>query len=172
MAAPRLMGSMQPPVRRTRKQVTPSRRQVASPHPPRAAAAVAPHVTQLPRYFAVLYGLMIVYASLEPFSNWMASENATPKPRSVIPMVKPGIVPRAKSSNSPTTVNDAISDPTTIRPIGKRRPDAGSSAGMTALADADQLQDEGVLCAGAKQSQRASREIIHKPSACFLGEGE
>ena len=32
----------------------------------------APHSTQLPRYFAAVYGLMIVYASLEPFSGWMA----------------------------------------------------------------------------------------------------
>jgi VanZ family protein len=31
-----------------------------------------PHSTQLPQYFAVLYGAMIVYASLEPFSAWMA----------------------------------------------------------------------------------------------------
>jgi VanZ family protein len=31
-----------------------------------------PHATQLPQYFAVLYGVMIVYASLEPFSGWMA----------------------------------------------------------------------------------------------------
>ncbi len=30
------------------------------------------HATQLPQYFAVLYGAMIVYASLEPFSGWMA----------------------------------------------------------------------------------------------------
>ena len=28
--------------------------------------------TRLPQYLAVLYGLMIVYASLEPFSGWMA----------------------------------------------------------------------------------------------------
>ena len=28
--------------------------------------------TRLPQYFAVLYGVMIVYASLEPFSGWMA----------------------------------------------------------------------------------------------------
>jgi hypothetical protein len=27
-------------------------------------ASEAPHATQLPRYFAVLYGMMIVYASL------------------------------------------------------------------------------------------------------------
>jgi VanZ family protein len=31
-----------------------------------------PHATELPQYFAVLYGVMIVYASLEPFSGWMA----------------------------------------------------------------------------------------------------
>jgi VanZ family protein len=30
------------------------------------------HPTLLPQYFAVLYGVMIVYASLEPFSGWMA----------------------------------------------------------------------------------------------------
>lgn len=34
--------------------------------------------TPLPRYFAARYGLMIVYASLEPFSGWMASTPATP----------------------------------------------------------------------------------------------
>jgi VanZ family protein len=28
--------------------------------------------TRLPQYFALLYGVMIVYASLEPFSGWMA----------------------------------------------------------------------------------------------------
>lgn len=31
-----------------------------------------PQPTRLPQYFALLYGLMIVYASLEPFSGWMA----------------------------------------------------------------------------------------------------
>jgi VanZ family protein len=31
-----------------------------------------PHPSQLPQYFAVLYGAMIVYASLEPFAGWMA----------------------------------------------------------------------------------------------------
>ncbi|MDQ6916365.1 MAG: VanZ family protein [Pseudomonadota bacterium] len=31
-----------------------------------------PHATQLPQYFAALYAVMIVYASLEPFSGWMA----------------------------------------------------------------------------------------------------
>ena len=33
---------------------------------------VRSHATQLPQYFAVLYGVMIVYASLEPFPGWMA----------------------------------------------------------------------------------------------------
>jgi VanZ family protein len=37
-----------------------------------------PHSTQLPQYFAVLYGAMIVYASLEPFSAWMAPIPGTP----------------------------------------------------------------------------------------------
>jgi VanZ family protein len=37
-----------------------------------------PHPTQLPQYFAVLYGVMIVYASLEPFSGWMAPLPGTP----------------------------------------------------------------------------------------------
>jgi len=37
-----------------------------------------PHATQLPQYFAVLYGVMIVYASLEPFSGWMAPLPGTP----------------------------------------------------------------------------------------------
>src|SRR5438132_8353072 len=39
---------------------------------PPADGSEAPHSTQLPRYFAAVYGLMIVYASLEPFSGWMA----------------------------------------------------------------------------------------------------
>ena len=37
-----------------------------------------PHVTQLPQYFAILYGVMVVYASLEPFSGWMAPLPGTP----------------------------------------------------------------------------------------------
>jgi VanZ family protein len=37
-----------------------------------------PHSTQLPQYFALLYGVMIVYASLEPFSGWMAPLPGTP----------------------------------------------------------------------------------------------
>src|SRR5215471_8089252 len=36
------------------------------------------HPTLLPQCFAVLYGLMIVYASLEPFSGWMAPPPGTP----------------------------------------------------------------------------------------------
>jgi len=36
------------------------------------------HRTRLPQYLAVLYGLMIVYASLEPFSGWMAPLPDTP----------------------------------------------------------------------------------------------
>jgi len=34
--------------------------------------------TRLPQYLAILYGLMIVYASLEPFSGWMAPLPGTP----------------------------------------------------------------------------------------------
>jgi len=34
--------------------------------------------TRLPQYLAGLYGLMIVYASLEPFSGWMAPIPGTP----------------------------------------------------------------------------------------------
>ena len=34
--------------------------------------------TRLPQYLALLYGLMIVYASLEPFSGWMAPLPNTP----------------------------------------------------------------------------------------------
>jgi VanZ family protein len=34
--------------------------------------------TRLPQYLATLYGLMIVYASLEPFSGWMAPLPDTP----------------------------------------------------------------------------------------------
>jgi VanZ family protein len=37
-----------------------------------------PPTTQLPQYFAALYGLMIVYASLEPFSGWIAPSPGTP----------------------------------------------------------------------------------------------
>src|SRR5450432_650286 len=37
-----------------------------------------PPSTQLPQYFAVLYAAMIVYASLEPFSAWMAPIHGTP----------------------------------------------------------------------------------------------
>jgi VanZ family protein len=37
-----------------------------------------PRGTRLPQYFAVLYGVMIVYASLEPFSGWMAPIPGTP----------------------------------------------------------------------------------------------
>src|SRR5215472_10897820 len=36
------------------------------------------HGTRLPLYLAGLYGLMIVYASLEPFSGWMAPLPGTP----------------------------------------------------------------------------------------------
>jgi VanZ family protein len=34
--------------------------------------------SRLPQYLALLYGLMIVYASLEPFSGWMAPIPGTP----------------------------------------------------------------------------------------------
>src|SRR5260370_9959097 len=37
-----------------------------------------PNPTQLPQYFAALYALMIVYASLEPFSGWMPPLPGTP----------------------------------------------------------------------------------------------
>ena len=37
-----------------------------------------PQSTQLPQYFAILYGAMIVYASLDPFSAWMAPIPGTP----------------------------------------------------------------------------------------------
>src|ERR1700692_3842330 len=38
-----------------------------------SSAAPSRHVpTRLPQYLATLYALMIVYASLEPFSGWMA----------------------------------------------------------------------------------------------------
>jgi len=36
------------------------------------SANVSSQPTRLPQYFAILYGVMIVYASLEPFSGWMA----------------------------------------------------------------------------------------------------
>ncbi|HTR59695.1 MAG TPA: VanZ family protein [Casimicrobiaceae bacterium] len=37
-----------------------------------------PHRTRLPHCLALLYGLMIAYASLEPFSDWMAPLPDTP----------------------------------------------------------------------------------------------
>jgi VanZ family protein len=43
-----------------------------------SSASEAPRASQLPRYFAVLYAMMIVYASLEPFSSWMAPPPGTP----------------------------------------------------------------------------------------------
>lgn len=46
--------------------------------PPGANAAPANGASRLPQYLAVLYGLMIVYASLEPFSGWMAPLSGTP----------------------------------------------------------------------------------------------
>lgn len=44
------------------------------------AAAAPPTQTpsRLPQYLALFYGLMIVYASLEPFSGWMAPLPGTP----------------------------------------------------------------------------------------------
>ena len=40
--------------------------------PPSAASASLPQpASRLPQYLALFYGLMIVYASLEPFSGWM-----------------------------------------------------------------------------------------------------
>ena len=40
--------------------------------------ASRPNSTHLPQYFAMLYGAMIIYASLEPFSAWMAPIPGTP----------------------------------------------------------------------------------------------
>jgi VanZ family protein len=40
--------------------------------------ASRPNSTHLPQYFATLYGAMIIYASLEPFSAWMAPIPGTP----------------------------------------------------------------------------------------------
>jgi len=37
-----------------------------------------PQASRLPQYLALLYGLMIVYASLEPFSGWMMPPPDTP----------------------------------------------------------------------------------------------
>jgi len=42
------------------------------PMPPRSNS------THLPQYFAVLYGAMIVYASLQPFSGWVLPLPGTP----------------------------------------------------------------------------------------------
>ena len=41
-------------------------------------ATPTPQPTLLPQCFAALYGLMIVYASLEPFSAWMSPVPGTP----------------------------------------------------------------------------------------------
>ncbi|HTS21935.1 MAG TPA: VanZ family protein [Casimicrobiaceae bacterium] len=43
-----------------------------------AAGTTAHPASRLPQYLALLYGLMIVYASLEPFSGWMAPLPGTP----------------------------------------------------------------------------------------------
>jgi VanZ family protein len=43
-----------------------------------ATATPADGASRLPQYLALLYGLMIVYASLEPFSGWMAPLPGTP----------------------------------------------------------------------------------------------
>ena len=45
---------------------------------PYSAAPVRRVPTRLPQYLAALYGLMIVYASLEPFSGWMAPLHDAP----------------------------------------------------------------------------------------------
>jgi VanZ family protein len=45
---------------------------------PFPAAPARRQPTRLPQYLALLYGLMIVYASLEPFSGWMAPLPDTP----------------------------------------------------------------------------------------------
>ena len=45
---------------------------------PVRAMAHRSHSTLLPQYFAVLYALMIVYASLEPFAGWMPPLPGTP----------------------------------------------------------------------------------------------
>src|SRR5262249_31389851 len=57
-------------------------------------------------------------------------KNAIPKPASVSPIVKPGIVPSPKSNSKPKIVNAAISDPMTIRPNGTLRPGDGGSTGI------------------------------------------
>jgi len=45
---------------------------------PSPAASTRRKATRLPQYLGILYGLMIVYASLEPFSGWMAPLPDTP----------------------------------------------------------------------------------------------
>ncbi len=45
---------------------------------PSPAAPTRRQPTRLPLYLSILYGLMIVYASLEPFSGWMAPLTDTP----------------------------------------------------------------------------------------------
>jgi len=43
-----------------------------------SAVPIRRQATRLPQFLAVLYGLMIVYASLEPFSGWTAPPPGTP----------------------------------------------------------------------------------------------
>ena len=45
---------------------------------PASPDSTRPGSSRLPQYLAALYGLMIVYASLEPFSEWLAPIPGTP----------------------------------------------------------------------------------------------
>src|SRR5207248_2669901 len=59
-------------------------------------------------------------------TSWV---NAATNPRTVRPMVNPGkVLKTTRSRNSPRSVNETISDPTTIRPIVGRGPVGGRSA--------------------------------------------
>src|SRR5437763_15698785 len=43
-----------------------------------SAPTPRPHPSRLPQSLAIFYGLMIVYASLEPFSGWQLPPPGTP----------------------------------------------------------------------------------------------
>ena len=69
-------------------------------------------------------------------------------------------------------MNEAISEPATMKPIGTLGPFDGWSAGIhQSVFRAAGFRDEGVLCAGGLQSQRASREKIHKLDAHLENSG-
>src|SRR5207237_10642282 len=52
--------------------------QVAAATPSSADPIASQPASRLPQYLALFYGLMIVYASLEPFSGWIPPLPGTP----------------------------------------------------------------------------------------------